>query len=62
MLVVGAKSFGETQMLYSQAEFHQQELLPWYDYHLKGVENGVVNCLKVRFFLQGERILREATD
>lgn len=49
-------------MLYSQAEFHQQELLPWYDYHLKRIENGVVNRPKVRFFVQEESIVRGATD
>jgi putative CocE/NonD family hydrolase len=62
LLVVGAQTFAETQVLFSTAEFHRQELLPWYDHHLKGVPNGVMERPKVRFFVQGEGLMREAAD
>ena len=54
LLIVGTKSFAETQMLYFKEEFHRKELLPWYDHHLKGVDNGVMHRPKARFFTQGE--------
>lgn len=62
LLITGAQSFAETQMLYFNEEFHRAELLPWYDFHLKGVANGVMERPKVRFFVQGERKVREASD
>jgi predicted acyl esterase len=62
LLIVGAPSFAETQMLFSQEEFHRKELLPWYDYHLKGIENGVMERPKVRFFVQGEDFVHSATS
>ena len=40
LLVTGAASFAETQTLFAQADFHRAELLPWYDHHLKGIDNG----------------------
>ena len=60
LLITGAQTFAATQILFSQEEFHRAELLPWYDHHLKGVENGVMDGAPVRFFVQGERELREA--
>ncbi len=62
LLVVGAQTYAETQVLYSQPDFHRQELLPWYDHHLKGKANGVMDRPKVRFFVQGEEVVREAPD
>jgi putative CocE/NonD family hydrolase len=62
LLIVGAQSFAETQALYGTAEFHQTELLPWYDFHLKGAQNGAIDRPKVRFFVQGEGVTRDATD
>ena len=62
LLIVGAQTYAETQLLYSQPNFHRQELLPWYDHHLKGTANGVMGRPKVRFFVQGEEVVREAPD
>jgi len=62
LLIVGAKTFAETLMLYGQEDFHRVELLPWYDHHLKGVQNGVMERPKVRFVVQGEEKLHEAAD
>ena len=60
--MVGARTFAETQALFGTAEFHEAELLPWYDHHLKGVANGVMDRPNVRFFVQGEDVVHEATD
>ena len=62
LLVIGAASFTETLMRYTTAEFHREELLPWYDHHLKGVANGVMGRPAVRFFVQNEGVVREAAD
>lgn len=62
LLVVGAKTQAETLLLFSTEDFHRQELLPWYDHHLKGIENGVMGRPKVRFHVQGEEVVHEATD
>ena len=62
LLVVGAQTYAETQLLYAQADFHRQELLPWYDHHLKGHANGVMDRPKVRFFVQSEEVVHEAPD
>ena len=43
LLVTGAASFAETQRLFADADFHREELLPWYDRHLKGVDNAVMD-------------------
>jgi putative CocE/NonD family hydrolase len=62
LLVTGAASFAETQRLFADADFHRGELLPWYDHHLKGVGNAVMDRPAVRFFVQGEGRLHEAAD
>jgi len=62
LLVTGAASFAETQRLFADADFHREELLPWYDRHLKGVDNAVMGRPAVRFFVQGEDKVREAAD
>ncbi|MGJ9420658.1 CocE/NonD family hydrolase [Massilia sp. CMS3.1] len=62
LLITGAQTFAETQMLFSKEDFHRAELLPWYDHHLKGIDNGVMNRPKVRFFVQGEQEIRETSD
>lgn len=62
LLVVGAKTFAETQALFGTAEFHEAELLPWYEHHLKGVENGVMERPKVRVFVHGEETVRDLPD
>jgi uncharacterized protein len=62
LLVVGAKTFAETQMLFFDEAFHRAELLPWYDHHLKGIDNGVMDRPKVRFFVKNEDVLSDAPD
>ena len=60
LLITGAKTFGETQTLYFDEDFHRSELLPWYDHHLKGVDNRVMDRPAVRFFVQNEGKTRSA--
>ncbi|MGO4139140.1 CocE/NonD family hydrolase [Rhizobium brockwellii] len=62
LLITGAKTFGETQTLFFEEEFHRAELLPWYDCHLKGIDNGVMDRPKVRFFVRNENRIHEADE
>ena len=48
LLMIPARNPGEVQALYATEDFHARELLPWYEHHLKGVENGVMDGDPVR--------------
>ena len=61
LLITGAANFAATQLLFAREDFHREELLPWYEHHLKGVDNGVMARPSVRFFVQGEGVERKAT-
>ncbi|MGY9049035.1 hypothetical protein P775_11650 [Puniceibacterium antarcticum] len=62
LLVVGANSFAEAQTYYFDEAFHRAELLPWYDHHLKGEANGVMERPAVRYMMQGAHEERSAED
>lgn len=62
LLVVGAKTFAETQALFGTREFHQAELLPRYEHHLKGVDDGVMDWPKVRVFAHGRNEVQDLPD
>ena len=62
LLITGAQTFAEAQLLYFNEEFHRAELLPWYDHHLKGRDNDVMKRPRVRFFVQGEGATLGAPD
>ena len=47
-------------MYYFDEQFHRDELLPWYDHHLKGIENEVVKQPAARFYVNGEDTYRSA--
>ena len=61
LLVVEAPTFAETQLLFATAQFHLDEMLPWYDHHLKGIKNGVIERPNVRFFVNNEHVTLAAT-
>jgi putative CocE/NonD family hydrolase len=62
LLVTEAASFAAAQMQFSDPEFHKREILPWYDFHLKGVENGAMDRSNVKVFVQGKNKYRDASD
>ena len=43
LVVTGAKNVHEAHHQYDQIEFHEKELLPFYDAHLKGIDNGFMD-------------------
>lgn len=52
LLVAEPDSFAGAQRLFDQVDFHKKELLPWYDFHLKGIDNGVMDKPNVRYFVK----------
>lgn len=61
LLITHADSFPAAQRLFADRQFHRRELLPWYDHHLKGADNGVMDRPAVRFYVQGEEVYRAAS-
>src|SRR5215210_9277015 len=62
LLVTGARNTFEAHQLFDQIEFHQKELLPFYDHHLKGFDNGVMQEAPVRLFVRGADIYRDEPE
>jgi len=60
LLITHPDTWPGAQQLFADQEFHERELLPWYEHHLKGVRNGVMERPPVRYFVQGEGKYRSA--
>ena len=58
LVVTGARNTFEAHRLFDQVEFHEKELLPFYDLHLKGKNNGFMEAEPVRIFVRGANIWR----
>ena len=52
----------EAQRLFGREDFHEREVLPWFEHHLKDVANGVMERPRVRFFIQREGRYEFAED
>ena len=59
LVVTGAKNVHEAHHQYDQIEFHEKELLPFYDAHLKGIDNGFMDGPPVRLFVRGANVWRD---
>jgi uncharacterized protein len=53
LLIAEPDSFHGAQALFDTVAFHEKEMLPWYDHHLKGLANDVMQIDNVRFFVNG---------
>ena len=62
LLVTGARNTFEAHQLFDQMDFHQKELLPFYDHHLKGIDNGVMDEAPVRLFVRGAEAYRDEPE
>jgi len=62
LVVTGAKNVHEAHHQYDQIEFHEKELLPFYDAHLKGIDNGFMEGPPVRLFVRGANMWREEDE
>jgi hypothetical protein len=59
LVVTGAKNVHEAHHQYDQVEFHEKELLPFYDLHLKGKNNGFMDGASARLYVRGANVWRE---
>jgi len=62
LVVTGAKNVHEAHHQFDQVEFHQKELLPFYETHLKGANNGFMGGAPVRLFVRGIDRWREEKE
>ena len=62
LVVTGAKTVHEAHHQYDQIEFHAKELLPFYDLHLKGKNNGFMDSAPARLYVRGANIWREEDE
>jgi putative CocE/NonD family hydrolase len=62
LVVTGAKTVHEAHHQYDQVEFHEKELLPFYDLHLKGRNNGFMEEAPARLYVRGANIWREEDE
>jgi putative CocE/NonD family hydrolase len=62
LLITHPDTWPGAQRLFADREFHERELLPWYEHCLKGVKNGVMERPPVRYFVQGEGKYRSAKN
>jgi predicted acyl esterase len=58
LVVTGARNTVEAHHMFDQIEFHEKELLPFYDLHLKGKNNGFMEAEPVRVFVRGANVWR----
>jgi putative CocE/NonD family hydrolase len=58
LVVTGARNTFEAHKMFDQVEFHEKELLPFYDLHLKGKNNGFMEKEPVRLFVRGANVWR----
>jgi putative CocE/NonD family hydrolase len=62
LLVTGARNAVEAHHLFDTVEFHEAELLPFYDHYLKGLDNGFPGRAPVRLFIRGEQRVRDECE
>jgi putative CocE/NonD family hydrolase len=58
LVVTGARNTFEAHRLFDQVDFHEKELLPFYDLHLKGKNNGFMASEPIRLFVRGANVWR----
>jgi putative CocE/NonD family hydrolase len=58
LVVTGARNTFEAHRLFDQVEFHEKELLPFYDLHLKGKNNGFMEAEPIKIFVRGANVWR----
>ncbi|WP_149086592.1 CocE/NonD family hydrolase [Pseudomonas prosekii] len=61
LLIAEPDSFKGAQVLFADESFHRDEILPWYDYHLKGTTNKVMERPNVRYYVNGAGRYDQAT-
>jgi uncharacterized protein len=58
LVVTGARNTFEAHKMFDQVEFHENELLPFYDLHLKGKNNGFMEAEPIKLYVRGANAWR----
>jgi predicted acyl esterase len=61
LVVTGMRNTIEAHHLFDTIEFHEKELLPFYDHFLKGIDNGFMDGPPVKLFVRGDNSYRDET-
>ena len=62
LLVTGARNVFEAHHMFDSIAFHEKELLPFYDYWLKGIDNGFMGGPPVKIHVRGDNEYREEDE
>jgi putative CocE/NonD family hydrolase len=62
LVVTGARDVFEAHDQFEQIDYHEAELLPFYDQHLKGKQTGAMDGAPVRLFVRGTNVMREEKE
>ena len=62
LLVTGARNVFEAHHLFDSVEFHERELLPFYEHYLKDADNGFMDGPPVRIWVRGDEAYREEQE
>ncbi len=59
LLISNARTPRDVHHMCDDPAFHERYVLPFYEHHLKGVDNGVMDGAPVRIYVRGADIFRE---
>jgi putative CocE/NonD family hydrolase len=59
LVITGMRNTIEAHHLFDTIEFHEKELLPFYDRYLKGIDNDFMDGAPVKLFVRGDNAFRE---
>jgi putative CocE/NonD family hydrolase len=62
LVVTGARDVFEAHDLFEQIDYHERELLPFYDLHLKEQKNGAMEGAPVRLYIRGAEEFRDEQE
>ncbi|NQU69127.1 MAG: CocE/NonD family hydrolase [Rhodospirillales bacterium] len=62
LVVTGARDVFEAHEMFDEIEYHEKELLPFYDHYLKGRKNGYEKRAPVRLYIRGDEDYREEKE
>jgi uncharacterized protein len=62
LVVTGARDAFEAHDLFDKIEFHEKELLPFYDRYLKGAKNGFMDGPPVKLYVRGAETWRDESE
>ena len=62
LVVTGMRNTVEAHHLFDEIEFHEKEILPFYDHYLKGIDHGFMSGAPVKLFVRGDDAYREESQ